>query len=187
MEELKLYVIDNTYIEYLRSDSRLSNVFKNKDDSNFVRKYVGVVLNIGNHKYYVPLSSPKNSDYKNVNGINIIRNDIIPIIRIRCFNRNGHAELKGTLKFSNMIPVPLNAITYYNINLEEDISYKILVTKEYEFIKENQDKIKKHAYVIYNQKTKENILYPDGTRKPRYLEHTVDFKYAEYKADNYRN
>lgn len=59
MEELKLYVIDNTYIEYLRSDSRLSNVFKNKDDSNFVRKYVGVVLNIGNHKYYVPLSSPK--------------------------------------------------------------------------------------------------------------------------------
>ena len=80
--EFRLCTIDKNYIDYLRSDSKLSNVFDNKDDSDFVRKYLGVVFRVGNYYYYAPLSSPKETDYKIVDGCRVIRNDIIPIIRI---------------------------------------------------------------------------------------------------------
>lgn len=185
MDNLKLYTIDSSYIAYLKKDHRLYNVFENKEESNFVRKYVGIVLNIGKYKYYVPLSSPKNTDYIYRNGIKTIRGDIIPIIRIRCIAEDGKVELKGTLKLSNMIPVPSDVISYYDINLEENPGYKILIEKEYDFIKRNQSKIKKYATVIYNQKTKEDELYTEGVKKPGYLQNTVDFKYAEYMSDNY--
>ena len=105
----KLCTIDTKYIEFLRSDRKLYNVFENKDDANFIRKYIGVVFNIGQYHYYAPLSSPKRTDYKIVNGEQIIRNDIIPIIRI-AVRENEKMRLKGTVKLSNMIPVPEKAI-----------------------------------------------------------------------------
>lgn len=182
---LKLYTIDNSYVEFLRANKRLANVFENKADRNhFIRKYIGVVLSIEPYRYYVPLSSPKDTDYVDKEK-NIIRKSIIPIIRIISQNKNGVAELKGTLKFSSMIPVPQTAITYYDIAKETDEDYKILVEKEYDFIKKNKEKILKNASVLYNQKTKELQLYPAGTKKPGYLGSVVNFKYAEHVHDDY--
>lgn len=184
--ELKLYTIDTVYVDFLRMDSKLSKVFDNKDDSNaFTRKYVGVVLNIGGYKYYVPLSSPKNTDFIVVDNIRRIRKNIIPIIRITAKDKEGNLELKGTLKFSNMIPVPDEVITYYDISKEADSDYKILVEKEYEFIKKNQVTILRNASVLYNQKIKEKEFFPEGKKKPGYLESVIDFKYAERVCDMY--
>ena len=178
--DLKLYTIDTEYIDFLRSNPKLSTVFENKeDDTSFHRKYLGVVLNIDQYNYYVPLSSPKDSDYIFLGDTKIIRKSIIPIIRILAEDNNGNLELKGTLKLSNMIPVPDTMLTYYDIAKETDSNYKILVEKEYEFIRKNRDLILKNASVLYNQKVKENKLYPVGTKKPGYLHSVIDFKYAE--------
>ena len=184
--DIKLYTIDTAYIDFLRADPKLSNVFDNKDDSgSFVRKYLGVVLTIGKYKYYVPLSSPKNSDFIFSGKSKTIRKSIIPIIRIVTEDKNGVPELKGTLKFSNMIPVPDSVITYYDISKETDADYKILVEKEYEFIKKNRPLILRNATVLYNQKTKEDKLFPNENKKPGYLGNVVDFKYAEQVYDKY--
>lgn len=184
--DIKLYTIDTSYIDFLRRDPKLQNVFDNKDDSGtFVRKYLGIVLHIGRYQYYVPLSSPKNSDYFFSGRVKTIRNSIIPIVRIVSENKNGLPELKGTLKFSNMIPVPNSALTYYDISKESDKDYKILVEKEYEFIKKNRGLILRNASVLYNQKTKEAELFPEGTKKPGYLGSVIDFKYAEQAHDRY--
>ena len=184
--DIKLYTIDTSYVDFLRTDPKLQNVFDNKDDSgSFLRKYLGVVLNVGKYQYYVPLSSPKDSDYIISGRSKIIRNNIIPIIRIVAEDKNGLPELKGTLKFSNMIPVPDSVLTYYDISQEQDIDYRILVEKEYEFIKKNRGLILRNASVLYNQKTKEAELYPKGTKKPGYLASVVDFKYAEQVYDQY--
>lgn len=184
--ELKLYAIDNGYVDFLRADKKLSTVFENKDDSShFIRKYLGVVLTIGTYEYYVPLSSPKDSDYIIDESKRIIRKSIIPIVRIAVENKAGELELKGTLKFSNMIPVPRSVITYYDITKETDLDYKILVEKEYEFIKKNRDMILRNASVLYNQKTKEAMLFPAGKKKPGYLATVIDFRYAEQVHDKY--
>ena len=136
---MKLYTIETKYIDYLRTYSKLANVFDNKDDDrSHVRKQLGIVLEIGEYKYYVPLSSPKDSDYLEIDDVKTIRKSIIPIIRIIVKENTGNLELKGTLKFSNMIPVPDDMITYYDISKETDKDYKALVEKEYDFIRKNQ-------------------------------------------------
>ena len=182
----RLCTIDTKYIEFLRSDRKLYNVFENKDDANFIRKYIGIVFNIGQYHYYAPLSSPKRTDYKVVNGKQIIRNDIIPIIRI-VVQENEEMRLKGTVKLSNMIPVPEKAIFDYDIEREENEQYKALIEKEYAVLKQKERKILKNAELLYRQKTKADILYSgeNANKKPGYLSATINFKYAEQMHDKY--
>ena len=62
MEELKLYSVSDDYVEWLRKE--FPNVYSNKINSRtHTGKYLGVVLQIGEYHYYVPMSSPKDSDY----------------------------------------------------------------------------------------------------------------------------
>ena len=185
--ELKFYTIDTEYVDHLRDACGIQNVLDSKETSRFKRPYIGIVLQVDDYKYYVPLSSPKNNDYIYVNGRKTIRRDVIPIIRLIVESENGELELKGKLKFSSMIPVPDNVITYYDISQETNEDYRMLLEKEYEFIKSNQDKIKRNARVLYNQKTKEDILYSgeNANKKPGYLNATIDFKYAEQMHNKY--
>ena len=54
MKTLKIYYIDNNYINYLRKfDNRVAY---NKSKA---RPYVGVVYTFNNQTYFAPLSSPK--------------------------------------------------------------------------------------------------------------------------------
>jgi len=77
--------------------------------------------------YYIPLSSPKNSDYQIINGERKIRKSIVPIIRMTHKNTNGVLELKGTLKLNNMIPVPKSELTLYDAENEPVMPYADLM------------------------------------------------------------
>jgi protein AbiQ len=179
---LSICSVDSTYITYLKSDPRLFSVYDNKEAIySHGRKYLGVVLEIKNFNYYVPLSSPKKADFDNAGHI---RKSVIPIMRIITPDQNGVLELKATLRFSNMIPVPNCAIIPFNIYTEPDQNYKMLLIKEYNFIRSNQDSIFKNAEILYEQRTKSDTYYI-GKYKPPYLNSTLDFKYAENKCDQY--
>ena len=103
---------------------------------------------------YIPLSSPKNTDYQIENGVRKIRGSIIPIIRITSKSSSGDLELKGTLKLSNMIPVPASELTLYDIEHESDLFYKSLINKEMLFIRKNKNKIIQNAKFFTNRKRK---------------------------------
>ena len=63
MFDLKLYSVSDGYINYLRETVDI-HVFANNDENyRHTRKYLGIVLEIGEYKYYVPMSSPKRTDY----------------------------------------------------------------------------------------------------------------------------
>lgn len=177
MSELKLYNVMDEYITYLRKSDK--KVFSNKEEDRLKeRKYAGIVLTIKEFKYFVPLSSPKDSDYELINNEKQIRKSIIPIMRIVAKNVLGEYELKGTLKFSNMIPVPECALINYDVEKEKNENYKILVIKELSFIFSNSKQIIKNAQVIYNQKT--------NNFKNGYLKQTVDFLLLEVKSKEYQ-
>jgi len=178
MRKLKLYHVLDDYINYLRKFDR--KVFLNKEEERRKeRKYLGTVLHIHNFKYFVPLSSPKESDYILIDGKKEIRKSIIPIMRIVVKDKSGNDELKGTLKFSNMIPVPDRALIKYDLKNEVDEDYKILLTKEIFFINSNSVSIMKNAQVIYTQKTKKYTI--------NYLKDTVEFPLLEEKCEEYEN
>ena len=121
--------------------------------------------------YYLPLSHPDNSDY-DANGN--VRKTVIPIFRM--VTANG--KLLGKILLNNMIPVPMNQLTYYDVNTEQDSKYKSLVLRELRIIKTNQKKIITNANILYKQKI-------GGLDFP-YLKATVDFKLLETACSQYK-
>ncbi|MCI9337061.1 MAG: type III toxin-antitoxin system ToxN/AbiQ family toxin [Lachnospiraceae bacterium] len=189
MGKVGIYSVSDRYIAFLRSDPRLRNVFDNKEGTrSHTRKYLGIVFIQNGFHYYIPFSSPKNSDYRNrQDGTREIRKSIVPIIRMTTMDTaTGNLELKGTLKLSNMIPVPSGELTQYRISDETDLYYKQVVLKEYSFITANISMIIKNANVIYRQKTNADKLFGDKNM-PKYIENTVDFKYAESKCREFES
>ena len=131
------------------------------------RKYLGVVLTVNEFNYYIPMSSPKKSDYLDL-GNKIIRSDTKTIIRI-----HEGGRLYGTLRISNMIPVPITELEPYIISSEKDLKYKEVVLGELRYINNNSDKIVKYAKTVYKQKIKNIDI--------GYIKNTVDFKLLEEK------
>ena len=170
--KLNLYSVSDKYIKYLTQfDNR---VYANKEDTRiYKRKYIGIVLTINGFNYYIPMSSPKKSDYIDYKK-NIIRNDTKTIIRIQDGGR-----LYGTLRISNMIPVPITELQPYIVADEKDLKYKQVILGELRYINNNSDKIVKYAKIVYNQKIKNiNIGY---------IKNTVDFKVLEEKLNDWDN
>ena len=127
---MRLYSISDDYIEYLRKV--FPRVYSNKiANRKHTRKYLGVVFKLNDFNYYIPLSSPKDAhDYITLNGKKVIRKDSIIVIRMVV-----KGTLKGTLQVGTMIPVPDKALIQYNLQDEQDISYKELVQDEIIFIR----------------------------------------------------
>ena len=128
MEEFKLYSVTDDYVEWLRKE--FPNVYSDKINSRtHTRKYLGVVLQMGQYHYYVhyvPMSSPKDSDYQIAGANKVIKKSIVPIIRIVVKNKDGEKELKGTLRISHMIPVPTSELELYDLENESDSTDKDL-------------------------------------------------------------
>lgn len=139
---MKIYSITDGYIDYLQREHK--HVYSNKENQrSHTRKYIGVVLEINNMNYYIPLSSPKDRDYETIDGTLKIRKDSFTIFRIKSKESDGSYTLKGTLQFASMIPVPDSELELYDINREPDVNYKNLVLEELIYIRKNAEKIKK--------------------------------------------
>ncbi len=124
MDELHLYQIKTSYVKYLNQfDKKILNNEKN----NNIRPYIGVVFEINQFKYYVPLSSPKSKHHS--------WRDRLDFIRLE-----DDSNLIAVLNINNMIPVPLSEITLLNIANEPE-PYKSLLNKEYLLIKKKKIKI----------------------------------------------
>jgi len=165
--KLNLYSVSDKYINYLRKFD--SKIYDNKEEKRVHdRKYLGVVLTINGFNYYVPMSSPKMTDYIDAD-CKTIRKDAKTIIRMK-----EEGRLYGTLRISNMIPVPITELELYNIKEEIDLKYKELVLGELRFINHNSNKIINYARIVYNQKCKKIDI--------EYLRNTVNFKILEEKC-----
>ena len=185
MEAIKLFSVKDDYINYLRKVHK--NVYSNADPSyKYQRKYLGAILLINSMQYFIPLSSPKDNDYlqddqKNLildeKGNHIIRKSTMTIIRIVDLSQEL-AELKGTLRISNMIPVPESELVEYDVEEEQDTKYKDLINKEMIFIRKEKTDILKKANVVYSQKIK-NENYG-------YIKNTLDFKDLERMAQEWK-
>ena len=137
MENLKIYEINPTYIDYLLPYA--PHLFKNsKITQTNSRKYIGIVLHINNLDYFAPLSSFKEKHTK--------MKENIDFIKIKNY---------AVINLNNMFPVPSSEYSYVNINAINDEKYKSLLISEYRYIKSIQEKICKNANNLYKIKLKD--------------------------------
>ena len=173
---MQLYSISDEYISYLRK--KYPRVYSNKEDARVhTRKYLGTVVDVGPHKYYIPLSSPKEKhDYVMVNGKKTIRKDSLIVMRI-VSGKGEDKELKGTLQIGTMIPVPDTAIELYDVESETDQAYKDLINEEIIYIRKHEKAIIKNARVLYS-KRKSGV-------ENRVVQSCLDFKALEIECEKW--
>ena len=110
MKTLKIYYIDNNYINYLRQfDNRVAY---NKSKA---RPYVGVVYTFNDRTYFAPLSSPKPKHLT-------MNNVALDIFKIK------DGEL-GIVNINNMIPTPISCLTEV-LPLVKDKQYRKLIIEQ---------------------------------------------------------
>lgn len=170
-EKLKWYVVDREYVNYLRKyDDKVENI----DYSEKMKPYIGILLQINEFNYYVPISSVKEKHYKIKEGIDFIK------IKL-------DDSIIGVLNINNMIPIFNNNVEilrYKDIDQyrkfksdREKQNYIALLSLELDLINEKAGKIKKNALKLYNEK----INNPQSNVSKR----CCNFKLLEEKAKLY--
>ena len=121
----------------------------------------GAVLTVNDIKYYVSVSSFNKKQEANI------------LIRVP----GDKQEVKGSLRFNYMIPVPDECLERLVIKEVEDEKYRTLLNKEYQFCIDNEEKIQKKANKIY-----EMVV---NNRKQILTDNSCDFKLLEAAYHEY--
>ena len=158
MKTLKIYYIDNNYINYLRKfDNRVAY---NKSKA---RPYVGVVYTFNNQTYFAPLSSPKPKHLTmNKNALDIFKiND---------------GEL-GIVNINNMIPSPKSCLTEV-LPLVKDKQYRKLIIEQTTYLNN-------HKRELLDKVKQFKLRYDKGHLSSRLRKRRCDFKLLEEKCKEY--
>ena len=159
-EDIRFYVIDPKYIDYLLPYA--PHLFANKKTGQHNdRKFIGIVLKVNGFDYFAPLSSAKNKHKYMEEGLDFIK-----------------VKNYAVINLNNMFPVPLNYCSPVDFSKEKNIKYRDLLRSEYRFIKMIEEKIWKNARLLYNHK----ILNGNSTPLAKRCN---DFKLLEEKCREY--
>ncbi|MDD6728757.1 MAG: type III toxin-antitoxin system ToxN/AbiQ family toxin [Eubacteriales bacterium] len=161
---MDFYFIDENYIDFLqdfekekRGFTRVPNVrYGDKNKFSF-----GSVLKVNGYNYYVSVSSFKTPQEANI------------LIRVP----GDNIEIKGSLRFNYMVPVPDSCLTRLIIKDISDEKYRDLLNKEYAFCQANEERIMKKANSIYGRVVE--------NKKPILTHNSCDFKILEAAYEAY--
>lgn len=172
-ENFGFYSIDADYLEYLNSKD--SEVYYNSFYRNAIKPFVGIIIDMTECKYFIPLTSAKEKHKKWKNSCDehfLIYEVIDKSVNIsgdvyKEYSKDKKMHVLSVLDIKKMIPVPSDA--YERIAFDElsDERYQDLFKKEYAFCLTIKDKILIKAEKIYkHQKETQNVrrTYCDFSR-----------------------
>ena len=146
---LSFYDVDREYVDYLKQAEIKERGFSCVPDVEYdgKRKFLcGVVLEVNEHKYYVPVTSYKTKQSENI---------------LIIIGKDKHKNVKGSLRFNYMFPVPESCITERIIKNEPDSSRRIFLNAQLRFCINNAKIILNHAkrtYLIVTRELNEGLL-----------------------------
>lgn len=126
---IKLVYVESKYIQYLYNFDK--KVMYNKGQK---RPYLGILFMVKGHKYYAPLSHPKEKFISMKN-----TEDFMKIA----------GGLYGAINFNNMIPIVDSAIIPIKVREVTDWKYKLLLINQIEFFNEHDTEIINKATKLY--------------------------------------
>jgi protein AbiQ len=161
---MDFYRIDEKYNQFLqryekekRGVTKVPNL-KYADRDKFA---FGAVMKVNGINYYVAVSSFDKKQEANI------------LIRIP----GDKKEVKGSLRFNYMVPVPDDCIQKLIIKDIKDEKYRTLLNKEYQFCMDNAIRIQKKANKIYEMLT--------TNRKQILTDNSCDFHILEAGYQEY--
>ena len=161
---MDFYRIDEKYNQFLqRYEKEKRGVTKvpNLKYANRNKFAFGAVMKVNGINYYVAVSSIDKKQEANI------------LIRIP----GDKKEVKGSLRFNYMVPVPDDCIQKLIIKDIKDEKYRTLLNKEYQFCMDNTIRIQKKANKIYEMVT--------TNRKQILTDNSCDFHILEAGYQEY--
>jgi protein AbiQ len=161
---MDFYRIDEKYNQFLqRYEKEKRGVTKvpNLKYANRNKFAFGAVMKVNGINYYVAVSSFDKKQEANI------------LIRIP----GDKKEVKGSLRFNYMVPVPDDCIQKLIIKDIKDEKYRTLLNKEYQFCMDNTIRIQKKANKIYEMVT--------TNRKQILTDNSCDFHILEAGYQEY--
>ncbi len=136
-DKLVLYTIDDDYVDKLtKIDSKIAH---NKVSNRIqTRKYIGILFEINDFKYFANLSSYKPWKHD-------LMDETVDFIKLGTY---------AVINLNNMMPVIDGKYQSVDFNKVTDIKYKQLLKNEYKIIKAKSARIIKNANIVYNHKIK---------------------------------
>ncbi|MDT7517947.1 type III toxin-antitoxin system ToxN/AbiQ family toxin [Rhodoferax sp. TBRC 17660] len=135
---MRFYTVTDEYVKFLQQfDSKVPN----NGGVNYKgsKVYVGVLLEIGSHKFLAPLSSYKPQQD---------RIDSSAPTAFKLHERLNPANKLGMIALNYMIPVLDSEIAELDVDAQSD-KYKRMLQKQYEFIKAHRAEIIERAAKLY--------------------------------------
>lgn len=165
---MDFYRIDEKYIAFIQNYEKKHRGFTKVPNIHYSDRNkfsFGAVLKVKGMNYYVSVSSFDIQQEANI------------LIRVP----GDKKEVKGSLRFNYMIPVPDDCLSRLIIKDIEDVQYRMLLNKEYRFCKDNESEILEKANTIYDMVVQ--------NKKQKLTENSCDFKilekaYEEYVREN---
>lgn len=163
-ENFGFYTIDADYLEYLNNKN--SEVYYNASYRNAIKPFVGIIIDMTECKYFIPLTSAKEKHKKWKNSCDehfLIYEVIDKSVNIsgdvyKEYSKDKKIHVLSVLDIKKMIPVPDDA--YKRIVFDDlgDERYQDLFEKEYAFCLTIKEKILTKAEKIYKyQKETQNV------------------------------
>lgn len=154
-KEFGFYTIDADYLQFLNAKD--SEVYYNISYRNAVKPFIGVVINLAEYNYFIPLTSAKekHKKWKNVCDEHFLIYEVInKDVNVegdiyKAYSLEEKMHILSVLDIKKMIPVPEESFTRIIFSELEDERYKDLFEKEYAFSLKIKDKILIKAQKIY--------------------------------------
>ncbi len=156
-EDYSFYTVNSDYLEYLNSVD--SEVYYNNIYRERIKPFIGVIINIEDYKYFIPLTSakPKHKKWKTKSKehftiYEVVNNDLT--IKGDIYKEHSDTQklhLLAILDIKKMIPVPDGEYHKIIFKSIEDKKYTDLLKKEYKFCLKIKDKVLKTTEKLYRK------------------------------------
>ena len=137
---MDFYRINEEYIHFLQKYEKEKRGVTKVPNIHYAERNIfafGAILKVNSINYYVSVSSFDKKQEANI------------LIRVS----GDKKEVKGSLRFNYMVPVPDECLKKLVIKEVEDENYRIVLNKEYQLCMKYADKIQKKTEKIYKMVT----------------------------------
>lgn len=172
MNRLNFYDIPADYVNYLRTFEENVQGFSHvpyvnyQEDNRRSKFFCGIVLQINDMQYYVPVSS-NTKEHEHTYYLYAKERYIPPV-------------LLSSLRFDYMFPVPQALIAVHQINQESNPKYRRLLQKELQCCRQNESVIREYALRTYVE-----VLAPQKENGIDERDHSCNFRLLEEACRQY--
>lgn len=151
---MKFWYINKSYIDFLRENVTDKIMHWDSPNYNHPKYCLGVVFKINGLNYFAPISSIKEKQLSDQDGLFL--NDYFEKLSFPIqVEHLHHGRIVASIKFNYMFPIHHADCCYVNTGKFSEYgfenSYKIFVDKQYSYCLKHRDSIRKMASEVYNK------------------------------------